>query len=405
MTRMVMFFVTVLIIAMIVSGCSGKHLLEGEASASTSMDPRVVDANTDFAIRLYLELLKEDEENTFYSPASVAFALSMTYNGADGETKDAMATALGIQGLRLEQLNRANADLRSILLNPEATVQTNIANSLWADHDAQLLADFVHRNNEFYGAKVSTIDFRAEESPATISQWVEQETEGKIKDLIKSLDPDAQLVLINAIYFKGDWRKPYNESSTTTDTFYLSDGSTKTVPMMYQRETFAAYEEQGFKAIRLPYGEDRYAMYLFVPDNDLQELYDQLTAKNWQRWMKSFATTEAKVYLPRFKAEYKSELKSALTNLGMGHAFSDAADFSMMTPDEQWYINRVIHQATIEVNEQGTEAAAATGVEMGVTSLPQQEYFTIRADRPFFFVIQDDITGTLLFMGEINNPK
>lgn len=347
--------------------------------------------------------LKEEKNNIFYSPASVAFALSMTYNGAAGETREAMAQVMGIQGLTLEDLNLANADLRSILLNPEATVKTNIANSLWANIDAQLLDDFVERNNQYYGAEVSTIDLQDAGAPVTINKWVEQETQGKIKDLIDSLDPAAQLLLINAIYFKGDWSEQFKETATVDDNFYLADGTIKTVPLMYQQETFEAYDGDGFKAIRLPYGQGRYAMYLFVPDNDLGEFYENLTIENWPQWMNNFEEKQTEIYLPRFKAEYKSEFKDALTNLGMEHAFSDFADFSSMTPGGGWCINRVIHQATIEVNEKGTEAAAATAVEMRLTSMPQ--YFTVRADRPFFFAIRDDVTGTLLFMGEINDPQ
>lgn len=403
MTRLYVLLVSLIIAGLVLSGCSGNIISENEVSAATRVDPRLVDANTNFAIRLYHELLKEDKENIFYSPASVVFALSMTYNGAAGETRDAMAQALGVQGLTLEDLNRANADLRSILLNPEATVKTNIANSLWAHVNAQLLDDFVARNNEFYGAEVSTIDLQDAGAPGTINKWVEQETQGKIKDLIDSFDPDARLVLINAIYFNGDWSEPFEKTSTVDDEFHLAGGTTKTVPMMYKQQTFEAYDGDGFKAIRLPYGQGRYAMYLFVPDNDLNKFYQKLTVENWQQWMNNFTEKEAEVYLPRFKAEYKSEFKDALTNLGMGRAFSDFADFSGMTPGGGWCINRVIHQATIEVNEKGTEAAAATAVEMRLTSLPQ--YFTVRADRPFFFAIRDDVTGTLLFMGEINDPE
>jgi serpin B len=403
MTRLYVLFIFLLIAGLALSGCSANNISINEVSAATRVDPSLVDANTDFAIRLYHEILKEDKNNIFYSPASVAFALSMTYNGAAGETRDAIAQALGIQGLTLDDLNRANADLRSILLNPEATVKTNIANSLWVHVNAQLLDDFVERNNKFFGAEVSTIDLQDKGAPGTINKWVEKETQGKIKDLIDSLDPDAQLVLINAIYFKGDWSKPFEENGTVDDKFHLADRTTKTVPMMYKQDTLQAYAGDGFKAVRLPYGQERYAMYLFLPDGNLKEFYEKLTVKDWQQWMENFEEKQAEIYLPRFKAEYKSELKDALTNLGMGQAFSDFADFSGMTPGGGWCINRVIHQAAIEVNERGTEAAAATAVEMKLTSLPQ--YFTVRVDRPFFFAIRDDVTGTLLFMGEINNPE
>jgi serpin B len=403
MMRMKILVTSLMIAALALAGCTANTFSGNKVVASTRVEPKLVDANTDFAFRLYRELLQAEGENKFFSPASVAFALSMTYNGAAGETREGMAQALGIEALTLEELNRANADLRTILQNPEEKVKTNIANSLWADNNALLVEDFVQRNSEFYEATVETLDLADPSAPDTINNWVERETQGKIKDLIEALDPDSQLVLVNAIYFKGDWSTPFKEEATMEDTFNLADGKTKTVPMMYKQEELGTYAGEGFKAIRLPYGQERFSMYVFVPDKGLDQFYQKLTAENWQQWMSSFEKKEAEIYLPRFKAEFKTGLNNALINLGMGHAFSGNADFSGMTPGGGWCIDEVIHQAAIEVNEKGTEAAAATGVVMKAVSLPQ--YFTVRADKPFFFAIRDDVTGTILFMGEVNNPQ
>ena len=384
------------------SGCSQA---EKKVVAAERVDSRLVKANTDFAFRLFAQLRgPKQDKNIFFSPASVAFALGMVYNGAEGQTQEEMAQALGLGNLSLEDLNKANADLLTILKSPDPKVETSIANSLWPDDDLTVLGDFLQRSRDYYDAEVKTIDYGKPGAHNIINRWVEKETKGKIKDLFSDLQADVRLVLVNTLYFNGQWTKEFDKNNTQEASFSLLDGSEKEVPLMYKEDDFDGYAGESFKAVRLPYGQERLSMYVFVPDTSLNDFYQQLNAENWQQWLSSFAKKEVKVFLPRFKAEYKQELNDALKQMGMRRAFDpELADFRKMA-DEDLYVGSVIHQAYIDVHEKGTEAAAATGVVMKTTSAPLDEPFVVRADRPFFFAICDDLTDSILFMGEVTNP-
>ncbi len=403
MRKVNILLIILLLLTAALSGCTGKPAAPGKVEAATRVDPRLVEANTRFAFELYRELNRDrDKENIFFSPASISFALAMTFNGAAGETAEAMAKVLGIENLSLEDLNKANADLRTILLNPDPKVETGIANSLWAEKDARIKEDFLQRNKKYYGAAVERLSFSDPGAPAVINNWVEGATRGKIKKLIEELNEDMRLVLVNALYFNGKWTETFDKEYTRQADFFLPSGTAKQVPMMYRKGSIPYYAGDGFKAVSLPYGKERLSMYIFVPE-DADSFAAGLDAGTWNSWMREFTSRDVALYLPRFKADYDASLADALSSLGMGVAFSDRADFSAMTPDSNWTIYDVIHKATIEVDEEGTEAAAVTGVVVGITSYI--EPLEVRADRPFFFAIRDDLTGTILFMGKIANPQ
>ena len=398
-----MVFMVFVLLVVPLSGCS--WLNRNSAIAADKVDERLVLANTDFAFRLFAQLLSDQEsENVFISPASIALALSMTYNGAAGKTKSEMAEVMAIRDLTLDELNAANKNLLSILRNPDKGVQTSIANSLWPAADADLIEEFVARNKEFYNAEASRVDFRKPEAVDKINKWVADNTNNRIKKLFEELSPTTRLVLVNALFFKGTWTTSFDKKLTADTDFFLADGSKKTVSMMYRQDTLSCLEGDGFKAIRLPYGKDRVSMFVFVPETDLSSFTAKLTPGNWNEWLAFFIEIEeATIYLPRFSAEYKAELNDPLQNLGMVTPFSGSADFSGMTPGGGWFISLIVHQANIDVNEEGTEAAAATGVVKD-ESAPLNP-FVLRADKPFFMAIVDDLTDTILFMGAINNPQ
>ncbi|HJZ69256.1 MAG TPA: serpin family protein [Blastocatellia bacterium] len=387
--------------------------MEDEKNKPTNgtVDSRLVAANTRFGFKLYSEVLKQSAgKNVFISPASVGLAIAMTYNGAVGETKQAMERALEIQGMNHAELNRAYAQLRQALETPDPKVELNIANSLWARKDVTFNPDFIQRNKQFYGAEVTTLDFLSASAPATINSWVADKTKGKIRDIVDQIDPQSILFLINAIYFKGKWQAEFDKAKTKDDDFTTGAAQQKRVPMMHQSGTYSYYEGAGFQAVSLPYGEGRVSMYILLPakGTSLDEFQKKLTATNWDAWMKEFAETKGEIAVPRFKVEYELLLNDALKALGMGIAFDPVrADLSgIAKTQENAYISRVKHKTFAEVNEEGTEAAAATSVEVTLTSAMQpRKTFRMIVDHPFFCAIRDNKTGTLLFMGWISDPS
>jgi len=372
------------------------------------VDSKVVAANTKFGFKLYKEILKQDSnKNVFVSPTSVAIALSMTYNGASGETQQAMAKALELQGITLPTVNQANNALKASLENADPEVQLSIANSLWAKQGVTFKPDFMERNRQFYGAKVTELDFANAEATRTINNWVKENTRGKIDQVVDQLKPDDVLFLINAIYFKGNWTKKFDQNQTAERPFYLSNGTQKQHPMMSQSGKYRYYENETFQAVSLPYGKGRLSLYVFLPreNNSLDAFQQQLAVENWQQWMNQFRMRNGSIQLPRFKFDYDIQLNNALKVLGMESAFSDGADFSNMT-SASVAINEVKHKTFVEVNEEGTEAAAVTSVGVALTSAQMpEEAFQMVVNRPFFCAIRDNQTGTVLFMGSLREPK
>ena len=386
-----------------------------EETQKTPVDPsvagRLTAANTRFGFKLYREILKQSgDRNVFVSGSSVGLALAMAYNGAAGQTQQGMARALELQGLSLDDLNRANAALKTALENPDPKVQLKIANSLWGKKGVDFKPEFIERNKTFYAAEVAALDFASPSAPATINSWVSNNTAGKIDKIVDQIDGSSILFLINAIYFKGQWTEAFAKARTAEQPFRSGAGKQKPHPMMSQSGKYNYYESDKFQAVSLPYGGKRVSMYIFLPaeGSRLAEFHNQLTAENWQAWMSSFRQTDGDIMVPRFKVEYEVDLNDALKALGMTEAFdADRADFSgMLQTYQRAFISKVKHKTFAEVNEEGTEAAAVTSVEMRATSLQTpRKRFQMVIDRPFFCAIRDNQTGTVLFMGSITDPS
>jgi serine protease inhibitor len=375
------------------------------------VDSRLVAANINFGFKLYRAVLKESTgQNVFVSPSSVAIALAMAYNGAAGDTKQAMARVLAIQGMKLDEVNRAFADLKSVLTKPDSNVRLQIANSLWARRGVTFKPDFIQSSTTFYGADVTDLDFSDQAAPATINAWVSRNTNGKIGKIIGQISPDTMLFLINAIHFKGKWTQEFDKAKTQEETFTLANGSQKKHPMMSQAGEYNYYKGQNFQAVSLPYGDGHVSLYIFLPDNGtrLEEFHKGLTGENWESWMQRFARTPGDVVLPRFKVEFETDLNNPLKVLGMAEAFNaDRANFAgMVASGAQVFISKMKHKTFVEVNEEGTEAAAVTSAEVAATAMPRpRERFRMVVNRPFFCAIRDNQTGTMLFMGSIEEPR
>ena len=360
----------------------------------------VASANTRFGFKLLQDLRERDSgANIFISPLSISIALTMTYNGAVGETEHAMAEVLEIEGLDRDAVNHSNAALRNSLENPDPKVEISIANSIWSRQGVEFNADFLERNRVFFGAEIASLDFSAPQATETINEWVNTNTNGKIEKIVDRISPQTLLFLINAIYFKGNWQDEFDKSQTRPGIFHLSDENEKRVEMMRREGEYPYFRGENFEATSLPYGDGRLGMYIFLPnrDSNLNKFLGNLNAGNWGDWISQFQDRRHDMMLPRFKLEYEVSLNDTLEALGMGIAFGSGADFSGMGPS--LFISEVKHKTFVEVNEEGTEAAAVTAV-VGVKSVPS----VFRVDRPFFFAIYDAETETILFMGTVTEP-
>ncbi len=415
MNRYVKKGTTLLLLVMfcaLLAGTAGCRSGEKSAYAEPAeyVDTRLVTANTAFAFDLFHALReKTPAENIFISPASVSLALAMTYNGADGETAAAMEDVLQFQGLSVEEVNEAFADLRTILENPDPKVELAIANSLWARSGVDFYEDFLQRNRKYYGAEVAALDFDFPDAAVTMNKWVEEQTKGKIQKLIEPpIHPLTVLFLLNAVYFQADWSEPFDPQQTREVPFHLPNGDSKQHPVMFREGEFPYLEGDGFQAVGIPYGKNgRLSMYIFLPgpEQTLQSLYEKLDPAEWNTWLASFQETEGSVGLPRCKFGYEASFNDVLKELGMEIAFDDtAADFSGMRPvPPRLFIAEVKHKTFVEVDEKGTEAAGATSVEIRLESAPLNR-FSMTVDRPFFFSIVDNKTGSILFLGSVTDP-
>ena len=360
----------------------------------------VASANTKFGFKLLHDLREQEAgPNIFISPLSISIALTMTYNGAVGETERAMAEVLEIDALDLSTINNSNKALRNSLEAPDPKVQISIANSIWSRQGVEFNPDFLERNQAFFGAEIASLDFNSPQAAATINEWVNTNTNGKIEKIVDRIDPQTLLFLINAIYFKGNWQDKFNKLMTRPGTFHLPNGSQKQVQMMHREGKYPYFRGENFEATSLPYGDGRVSMYIFLPnrDSNLNKFLDNLNTENWKGWISQFGNRRHDMMLPRFKLEYEVSLNDTLKALGMEIAFDSGANFSGI--GSGLFISEVKHKTFVEVNEEGTEAAAVTVGRMA-TSVPPD----FRVDRPFFFAIYDSETETILFMGTVTEP-
>jgi serpin B len=362
----------------------------------------LVVANNNLGFALLAQLVGQDGgKNVFLSSFSVALALAMTYNGAEGKTKQAMARVLGLTGLDLREVNEAHAAFMSMQEGLDPKVQLAIANSIWARDDIEPSPDFVQRIRNSYAGEVINLDFNEPGAADVINEWVIRKTREKIRDLVTSGDlSSAILVLIDAVYFKGVWTAQFDEQRTEERAFTLVDGSRKRHPLMAQSGRYDYYENELFQAVSLPYGERRISMVVLLPRPavSVAGFLKALTAENWRRWTSRFYEREGDVVLPRFKMEYGADILPHL--VALGGAELAGPDFLGMGAGPLT-ISKVMHKTFVEVNEEGTEAAAATAMTM-VMGLGHR--FSMVVDRPFFCAIRDRETGLLLFMGFVLDP-
>lgn len=371
---------------------------------------QVIDSANRFAFDLFKPDLtgSKGSENIMISPFSVSSALSMTLNGAAGGTFDAMKKSLRLDDKTLEEINKTYLKLMTEMVPVDSRVTLEIANSVWVEKRLIVKQPFITALQTWYKAEARNIDVTDPDAVDIVNAWIADKTHDKIKDMLDNLDPDLAMLLINAIYFNGKWRYAFDKANTLDEPFYVTPSAPKSVPMMHLTENLKAVKYNDITIAEIPYGQGNFTMVVVLPDENISttEVAGELTPSLWQQWMSLLANNTHKVDLsmPRFKYKYKRLMNDDLIGLGMGIAFSDFADFSNIS-DQGLKINRVIHQSFIDNNEEGTEAAAATVVEITFTSAgPDSQVLKVTLDRPFLYFIRETSTGTILFMGRVSDP-
>jgi serpin B len=391
----------------------GCIMMSASAQPSKAQDPDVlslVKGNSEFAVALYDQLARKDG-NLFFSPYSISTALAMTYGGARGKTAQEMKKTLRFH-LKSDWLHPAFGKL-STQLDGEKTkrlAQLRVANRLWGQKDYGFLPNFLMLAQTDYHAGLEELDFvnNTEGARQRINAWVEKQTQQKIKDLMPqgSVMRMTRLVLTNAIYFKAAWMHQFSDKDTKPSDFTLADGKKVQVPLMHGNLRAGFVQQEGFSVLVLPYERQELSMIVVLPKDatSLPQVEKQLSEANLAKWLEKSTGHQVDVTLPKFKITARFMLNDTLKEMGMREAFTfGKADFSGMATREELYISAVVHKAFVDVDEKGTEAAAATGVSVGTLSLPPPAVF--RADHPFLFLIRDNASGSILFMGRLSNPQ
>jgi serpin B len=395
----------------LLAGCKKSEAPGDHTINLTKSQKVIVNSSNTFGLNLFRTIVKtaDQPQNTFISPLSVSLALSMTYNGAANATRDSIQKTLGYAGLSSQEVNQSCLDLINSLKGLDSKVIMEIANSIWYDQRLTVKQDFLDMNKTYFDAEVAKANFLDAGTLDLINGWVNDKTHGKIPTILDVIPPDAVMYLINAIYFKGTWKYEFDKTKTAKQDFTLRDGSKLSTDFMVQKGSFSYLKNDLFSAIELPYGDGNFSMMVMVPETGKTEkdILENLNDNNWKTWNDQLENaTNVQVTLPKFKLTYKNQLNSILSSMGMSVAFDkDHADFSNIDGYKDLYISKVLHKTFVEVNEEGTEAAAVTSVEIGVTSVgPGNEVIYFRADKPFVLAIKEKNTSAIMFMGMLENP-
>lgn len=402
------------LVLLVLGGCgtstepqSPPPLLTKLPRALSPAELRIVEGANAFTFALLREATRtlRPDSNAFLSPLSASMALGMTLNGANGETFTGVQAALRLSGITEAEMNQGYRNLIALLRGLDSRTEMRIANSIWGRQGLAMQPAFTDAGRTFFDAEVRSLDFGTPQAVETINQWVSDKTNKRIPRLLDRIGSDEVLFLVNAIYFKGKWREAFDQKNTRDGPFHSADGRTRSAPLMRQQKTLRYDESEEYQAVDLLYGNGAFAMTVLLPKPNRTpgELLARLDPAAWKALTERFHDAEVSLTLPRFRLEYTRRLNQDLKALGMDVAFDRSrADFYRIADvrPERLYISRVDQKTFVEVNEEGTEAAAATGVGVSVTSAPQ--VFEMKVDRPFVFAIRERLSGTIMFLGIMN---
>jgi serine protease inhibitor len=364
-------------------------------------------ANQGFAFRLFAQLTHSRSHNTFISPLSISLAMAMVANGADGTTRQAILSSLGLGERSMGDVDRANAALITALSARDPKVQLAVANSVWIRKGLAVLSSFTQALKTFYQAPVTSLDFTDPATIGTINGWVSRQTHGLIPTILQSISPQDVLYLINTLYFHADWTSQFPRNATSQQPFTLLSDRHVAVPMMANEGMFSYFEDAQQQVIQLPYADGAFSMYILLPKVGVPyaTYLERLTAQSWNATVSGLTSQHGSIALPRFTIQYEHQLEGTLSALGMKPAFDAEADFRNLFGRRTAAISAVVHKTVLKVYEAGTTAAAVTAVTIPGAAPTPNKPFSMTVDRPFFCALADDSTGTLLFMGAIVDPR
>ena len=373
-----------------------------------TVENSIVSSDNSFGFKLFTQINRgEQNKNVFISPFSVSMAFGMLLNGANGSTLDSLEQVLGDAGMSLNDINNAYKNISALLTALDAHVIFQNANSIWYRDGFPVLPNFLTDNKNYFDAEVDSLDFTLPNAVQTINNWVNAKTNGKIPTIINgSIPPDIVMYLINAIYFKGTWTYKFDTSGTKDAPFTCADGSITTCKLMSQEDTYAYYADNSLQAIDLPYGDRSFSMTVILPANgtSIDQFASALTQAQWNTIINKLDSAKVDLYLPKFTLNYSKSLKDALIALGMGIAFDPLrADLSHISSKVGLFVSDVLHKTYVDVDEEGTEAAAVTAI--GISQSVVINKTVMRVDHPFIFTIRERQSGTILFIGKVVNPS
>jgi serpin B len=391
--------------------CSSENdITEDPVFENTLKSAEFVSTNNAFGLDLFSGInALEKEPNLMVSPASVSLALGMAYNGAESSTREAFETLLNYEGLSREEINAISRELiLQLVTNSEGNL-LEIANSIWYREGFPVKQGFLDLNSTYFSAEVDALDFSDPSAIATINDWVKKQTHDKIDKIIEELSPEAMMVLVNALYFNCTWEIEFDKELTESKVFYTDQGGEfDKVKMMVTENTFRYAQSEAFSAVELPYKNEKFSMYLFLPayGTSVNDLIGTVNGEAWKSWMEEFQQNRSvQVSLPKFKFDYKRSIGNDLQSMGLEIAFTDHADFSGIS-DIDLFISEVVHKTYIEVNEEGTEAAAVTGIVFETTGVGNDPGpLVITFNRPFLFAISENTSKSIVFIGKVSEPE
>ncbi len=375
----------------------------------TEKSAKIIAADNQFGFEIFQKVNASltEPKNTMISPMSISLALAMVYNGTDGNTKKQMEDMLHKSNLSSEDINQSYKELVAALSSHDPKVELAISNAIFYRNTFPVKSDFITTNQNYYQAEVSGLDFsKTAETLNKVNGWVNTNTKGKIDKIIEKVNPEDVMYLLNAIYFNGEWKYRFDTKETVDLSFTKEDKTTIQVPTMTLEKPFNFYSHADFQMLEMPYGSGKYSMLIFLPETGKKtgDVISLLNTENLNSWISKLSEQKKKVFLPKFEFKFDDSLVDELTALGMTDAFNDAkANLSGISNAAKLMISEVMHKSYIKVDERGTEAAAVTGITVGVTSVGPDTSF--RVDHPFVFAIREKDTKAILFIGKVMNPK